>query len=124
MATPFGDAEGGEPAIEKEKVIMEPVLFADDPQFWYKTQRVLGHTAYGGADTGEVLATAQRITAGDYDSWNKEWVAIADRLAVEAEQSLKKGHSTSARDGLMRASSYYRIPFLAKFLTTRLETNW
>ena len=35
-------------------------------------------------------------------------VAIADRLAGEAEQSLKKGHSASARDGLMRASSYYR----------------
>src|SRR5580692_10070594 len=87
---------------------MKPVLFCDDPQFWYETQRVLGHTAYGGADTGEVLATALRITAGDYDSWNKQWAAIADRLADEAEQSLKKGHLVSARDGLMRASSYYR----------------
>jgi hypothetical protein len=87
---------------------VKPVLFPEDPQFWYETQRVLGHTAYGGADTGEVLSTAQRITAGDYDSWNKEWVAIADRLADEAEQSLKKGHPISARDGLMRASSYYR----------------
>jgi pimeloyl-ACP methyl ester carboxylesterase len=87
---------------------VKPVLFAEDPQFWYETQRVLGHTAYGGADTGEVLATAQSITAGDYDSWNKEWVTIADRLADEAERSLGRGHSISARDGLMRASSYYR----------------
>jgi pimeloyl-ACP methyl ester carboxylesterase len=87
---------------------MKPVVFPDDPQFWYETQRVLGHAAYGGADTGEVLATAQRITAGDYDSWNKEWVAIADRLAGEAERSLEKGRSVSARDGLMRAGSYYR----------------
>jgi WhiB family transcriptional regulator, redox-sensing transcriptional regulator len=30
---------------------MQPVLFADDPQFWYETQRPLGHAAYGGADT-------------------------------------------------------------------------
>jgi pimeloyl-ACP methyl ester carboxylesterase len=87
---------------------VQPVLFTEDPQFWYETQRVLGHTAYGGADTGEVLATAQRITAGDYDSWNKQWVALADRLAGEAERSLAKGHAISARDGLMRASTYYR----------------
>jgi hypothetical protein len=31
---------------------MQPVLFPDDPQFWYETQRALGHAAYGGADTG------------------------------------------------------------------------
>jgi hypothetical protein len=45
---------------------MQPVLFADDPQFWYETQRALAHTAYAHtayacADTGEVLVTAQPI---------------------------------------------------------------
>jgi hypothetical protein len=70
---------------------MQPALFADDPQFWYETQRVLGHAAYGGADTGEVLTTAQRITVGDYDRWHDEWLAIADRIADEAEAALKDG---------------------------------
>ena len=46
---------------------MRPLLFPDDLQFWYETQRWLGLTAYGGADIGEVVTTAQRITAGDYD---------------------------------------------------------
>jgi pimeloyl-ACP methyl ester carboxylesterase len=87
---------------------MQPALFADDPQFWYETQRVLGHAAYGGADTGEVLTTAQRITVGDYDRWHDEWLAIADRIADEAEAALKDGHQVSARDGLLRASNYYR----------------
>jgi pimeloyl-ACP methyl ester carboxylesterase len=87
---------------------MQPVLFADDPQFWYETQRVLGHTAYGGADSGEVLATAQRIVAGDYDSWHDEWLVTADRVAREAQDTLYAGHAISARDGLLRASSYYR----------------
>ncbi len=32
---------------------MEPVLFPpDDTSFWFETLRVLGATAYGGADIG------------------------------------------------------------------------
>ena len=87
---------------------MDPIVFPDDTSFWYETLRVLGHTAYGGADIGEVLTTAQAITAGDYDSWYDEWLATADRVAAEAEKALAGGHLVSARDGLMRASNYYR----------------
>jgi alpha-beta hydrolase superfamily lysophospholipase len=87
---------------------MKPVLFAEDPQFWFETLRTLGHAAYGGADIGEVLTTAQNIVAGDYDSWHDEWLATADRIAAEAETQLTGGHRTSARDGLMRANNYYR----------------
>ncbi|GHS88389.1 dipeptidyl aminopeptidase [Actinomycetota bacterium] len=87
---------------------MRPLLFTDDPQFWYETQRALGHSAYGGAEVGEVLATAARITAGDYDSWHDEWTATADRVAAEAEEAARRGHHTTAASGLLRASNYYR----------------
>lgn len=87
---------------------MKPVVFADDPQFWFETLRTLGHAAYGGADIGEVLVTAQNVVAGDYDSWYREWLITADRVAAEAETQLSTGHRISARDGLMRASNYYR----------------
>jgi pimeloyl-ACP methyl ester carboxylesterase len=87
---------------------MEPVLFADDTSFWFETLRVLGATTYGGADIGEVLTTAQAITAGDYDSWYDQWLATADWVAVEAEKAHAAGHLVSARDGLLRASNYYR----------------
>ncbi len=87
---------------------MRPLLFTDDPQFWYETQRALGHSAYGGAEVGEVLATAARITAGDYDSWHDEWTATADRVAAEAEAAALRGHRTTAASGLLRASNYYR----------------
>jgi alpha-beta hydrolase superfamily lysophospholipase len=87
---------------------MDPILFPNDNSFWFETLRVLGHTAYGGADIGEVLTTAQAITAGDYESWYDEWLATADRLAAEAEKAHAAGHLVSARDGLMRASNYYR----------------
>ena len=55
---------------------MKPLFFPNDPQFWFETQRALGHAAYGGADIGEVFATAERITAGDYDGWHDEWLAV------------------------------------------------
>lgn len=87
---------------------MEPVLFPDDTSFWFETLRVLGAAAYGGADIGEVLVTAQAITAGDYDSWYDQWLATADRIAAEAEKAHAAGHLVSARDGLLRASNYYR----------------
>lgn len=87
---------------------LEPLFFSEDPQFWYETLRALGHTAYGGADIGEVLATAQRITAGDYDSWYGEWLATADAISAEAESASKAGHDVSAHDGWLRASNYYR----------------
>lgn len=87
---------------------MKPLLFADDPVFWFETLRTLGHTAYGGADIGEVLTTCAAITAGDYDSWHHEWLATADRVSAEAEKMLADGHRISGRDGLMRANNYYR----------------
>ncbi|HEY1443117.1 MAG TPA: alpha/beta fold hydrolase [Mycobacterium sp.] len=87
---------------------MNPLLFPENASFWYETLRTLGHASYGGADIGEVLTTAQAITAGDYDSWYDEWLATADWVSAEAEKMLAEGHRISARDGLMRANNYYR----------------
>jgi len=93
---------------------MRPLLFPDDGQFWYETLRALGHTAYGGADIGEVVTTAQRITAGDYDSWYEQWAATAQRVEAEARAQLAAGHQVSAHDGLLRAATYWRS---AEFFT-------
>ena len=43
-------------------------------QFWFETLRVFGHASYGGADFGEVVATASQISAGDYDGWHDAWL--------------------------------------------------
>src|SRR5262245_23072829 len=51
--------------------------------------------------------TASRVKAS-YDSWHDEWKATADRVSREAEESLAAGRRVSARDGLLRASNYYR----------------
>jgi len=87
---------------------MPQLLFKDDPQFWFETLRVIGAADYGGAQFGEAVMTASRIKAGDYDCWHDEWKAAADRVSREADESLAAGRRVSARDGLLRASNYYR----------------
>ncbi|MFI2352784.1 alpha/beta hydrolase family protein [Streptomyces sp. NPDC019443] len=83
---------------------MKQLMFQDDPPFWFETLRNLGLAVYGGSDIGEVIATASRVTPGDYDGWHDAWRATAERLETEARAS----HPISARDGLLRASTYYR----------------
>src|SRR6516162_3452521 len=97
-----------------DTMAMRPLLFPDDQQFWYETLRALGHTAYGGADIGEVVTTAQRITANDYDSWYEQWAATAQRVEAEARGQLAAGHQVSGHDGLLRAATYWRS---AEFFT-------
>ncbi|WP_028926071.1 alpha/beta hydrolase family protein [Pseudonocardia acaciae] len=87
---------------------MRAVLFEDDKQFWFETLRVFGNASYGGADFGEVLATAERITPGDYDGWHDAWLATAERVGGEASRAQAAGHPVSARDGHLRASTYFR----------------
>jgi hypothetical protein len=100
--------------MDDDGIDMRPLLFSDDLQFWFETLRALGHTAYGGADIGEVITTAQRIRSGDYDSWYDEWAATARRTEAEARSQLSVGHQVSGRDGLLRAATYYRS---AEFFT-------
>lgn len=83
-------------------------VFDTDESFSYETLRAVGYTPYGGADIGEVIATAERITPGDTESWYREWRALADRIAATAERSAAAGHSTSANSAYLRASNYYR----------------
>ncbi len=84
------------------------LLFQSDPEFWFETLRMFGAADYGGALFGEVLAMAQAINPGDYDSWHAANNAFADRVSAEGEAQLAKGHRISARDSFLRAANYYR----------------
>lgn len=83
-------------------------IFDTDEAFSFETLRAVGYTAYGGADIGEVITTAQRVTPGDWESWYREWRALADRIAAIAEQCAADGHAASADSAYLRASNYYR----------------
>ncbi|MFJ9458361.1 alpha/beta hydrolase family protein [Kitasatospora sp. NPDC101447] len=80
----------------------------EDESFSFETLRAAGFANDGGADLGEVVATASRIGEGDEAAWLREWTATAERVHAAAERSLAAGHRVSAREGLLRASNYYR----------------
>ncbi|HUB58917.1 MAG TPA: alpha/beta fold hydrolase [Candidatus Micrarchaeia archaeon] len=86
----------------------KPPIFPDNIQFWYETKRAFGASSYGASEFGEVLATVNRITSGEADSWYNEWNAVAERVFAEAEAQQKGGHRVSARDGYLRATTYFR----------------
>ena len=83
-------------------------FFADNIQFWYETKRAFGASSYGASEFGEVMATVNRITSGNFDSWYNEWNAIGERIFAEAEAQFSAGHRISARDSYLRATTYFR----------------
>lgn len=83
------------------------VAFKDN-SFAFEFVRNLGFMYYGGADLGEMMATAGRIKEGDLGSWFTEWNKLANRIASRAEASAAAGHLVSAREGYLRASTYFR----------------
>ena len=87
-------------------LVMHDDLF--DAQF----VRALAYSAQGGADLGECVETARRITRTDGDQWYAEWSATADRTVALAEASAGAGHLVSAREAYLRASNYYRTAAL------------
>jgi len=101
------EASGGAPH-DAHSAKAKPPIFPDNIQFWFEAKRAFGASSYGGSEFGEVLATTQRIVSGDSDSWYDEWNAIGERISKEAEKQLTRGHRISARDGFLRASTYYR----------------
>ena len=63
----------------------------------------------GEADVGECLATAKRITDGDFESWYTEWNATADALqGCRRPRRGREHHLVTARDAYYRIATYYR----------------
>lgn len=83
-------------------------LVFKNPTLVFEMIRVLGQTAYGGADIGEVLQTATAMKPNDIYSWYQQWLNTANRIYKIAETAQKNGHTASSREAYFRASSYYR----------------
>lgn len=87
---------------------MTRTLHFADELFDAQLTRTVAYAAQGGAELGECLETARRITRVDATQWYDEWLATADRLERVAVQSLADGHRVSARGAWLRASNYHR----------------
>ncbi len=84
-----------------------PGGFFADADFDYEARIALGSTVSGIGDVGLVLATLDRITDGDPQSWFDSWTAVAADLAARGEQALGRGHLATASWALLAAAEYY-----------------
>ncbi|KAI9848704.1 MAG: hypothetical protein M1837_006791 [Sclerophora amabilis] len=78
------------------------------PFFDFETIRILGTTAYGGADVAEVLEAIGQIKDNDPTTWESAWRIQADRALTLAQQASQHGDHDAARRGYLRASNYTR----------------
>ncbi len=85
------------------------VSFKDDMSFAFEFVRNLGFMYYQGADLGEMIVTADKIKAGDFESWFTQWDELGRKVLTNADASLGAGHHESARTAYLRASTYFRM---------------
>jgi pimeloyl-ACP methyl ester carboxylesterase len=88
--------------------------------------RAAGAADAGGAQLGECLATASRISGTDLGQWYTEWTRTAHRLFEAGKQAEDDGDRVSARQAFFRASTYFRTAGCMLFgvpLDPRLVTS-
>ncbi len=84
-----------------------PQLNADDT-FQFERLRVLGTAPYSGADVSEILALADTIKPGDFESWFRAFDGLARRVRSGVAVGDDDARAVSVRDALFRAASYFR----------------
>ena len=84
-----------------------PGGFFANADFDYEARIVLGAAASGIGDVGLVLATLDRITDGDPQSWFDAWTALAGDLAARGDAALGRGHLHTASWAFLAAAEYY-----------------
>jgi hypothetical protein len=98
--------------------------FFKDTDFQFAVESLLGDVHHRAADTGEVLATVERIPNGDAAAWVQQWTATADRLASLADDAAAAGHHRSAAARYLRASNYYSAASDKADATGRFTELW
>lgn len=83
-------------------------LFFKDKAFEFETLRTLSYYNYQGAEIGEIAQIVKKTKEGDFESWYKEWLSMAEKVHELAEKSLAEQHIVSAGEAFLRASNYYR----------------
>lgn len=74
----------------------------------FQLMRQLGAATAGGGTPGEIMAARGAIPGDDITAWPAAFARLADGLVAQADAALGRGHRVTAREALLRASSYYR----------------
>ena len=80
---------------------------SSDGTFHFNLLRWLGTAPYRGVDVAEMLDVADRIAAGDFESWHDEFLALAQQVEAEGSAT-RRASPITVRDRAFRAASYYR----------------
>jgi len=99
-------------------------IFKDAETDW-AFNRTLAFMSEKAAEIGECLYTARLIDERDGDSWIDEWANLGQRVEALGDESLRNGHTVSAREAYLRASNYWRT---AEYACTpghaRFQETW
>jgi alpha-beta hydrolase superfamily lysophospholipase len=101
----------------------------NDTEMEFAFALILGATMNHGCEVGEAFAAVKNIREGDAASWQKEWLAMAERVAARGDRAVQGGHNVSAREQYMRAAYYYRaalvsmMPDDARFKPVALQSR-
>ncbi len=88
-------------------------FFEDGDMDFHFGNLILGSVSNGGAEVGEAFYAASQIIDGDAASWQREWLALAERVEARGRESLAGEHMVSARNQLLRAVNYYRFSVIS-----------
>lgn len=108
---PGARAAGAPPGASVPQPTSAPqsaITFFEDPAINFELLFTLGAVGYGAAETGEVLATFDRIHArGDsYRAVFDEFLALGRSLRTRGDEQRAAGRVASARSSYLRATSY------------------
>jgi dienelactone hydrolase len=82
-------------------------MLSNDRTFDFNLLRWHGIAPYRGSDVAELHDVAERITPGDFESWHREFIGLAEQVEQEGWEGLRSSPAT-LRDRSFRAASYYR----------------
>ena len=80
----------------------------EHPWLAYQFRRGLGETQEGGGTVSECFLAASRMIPGDYESWHREWIVVADQNFQRGVGEERAGHIRTAMNCWLRAADYYR----------------
>lgn len=83
--------------------------FYRNESFDFELRVILGHTAYGAADVGEVLSAVAHVGEKDYEGWYEAWLDLGSRVFAAGDGSAQTGHTRSASSAYLRAASYFGV---------------
>ena len=100
-------------------------LYFDHKDMDYYFAWIVGRHIYEGSKVEECFDVASRIMDGDLESWQQEWVKLAQHLEKQGSQALDRGNIESAKEFYLRACTYYRSPlFMMNPQNPAFSDNW